>query len=507
MYLCTTEEMRELDRYTIETIGIPGTVLMERAGLAVTQAILSRFPLPKRAIVLIGTGNNGGDGWVIARHLCQSGWEVKAWLLGDPSKLPADARCFYDAYRHFGSVSVLSAQGMDGLESDLEDTEVIVDALLGTGAKDGLRFPIDQVVQKVNQCHRAWTIAVDLPTGVNADTGKVMDQAIYADYTVTFAYPKWAFYLYPGADYVGDWDVVEIGTVLPVTPKVQVNRPSLWDKALCHRSPWSHKGRFGHLLVIGGADGMLGAVRMAGAAAYRCGTGKVTLTVPQGNEQSLKGAVMQEMVWSWSGDDYFADESSLSYRLRSEQFSAVVIGPGLGRFPGEEKWLGHLLEQIEHPVILDADAINILADHPHLLDLKIAAPLICTPHPGEMARLLRTTTQDVEQRRNEVAREYAMSTGMVVVLKGRFTIIAFPDGRQVVNPSGHPALAKAGSGDVLTGMIGAWLAQGVSIEEAVLMAVYLHGKAGEHSVTSAEQSVSVDEILAALGPVIQQYSF
>lgn len=478
---------------------------MENAGRAVVQEIHKQFSQPHAAVVLAGPGNNGGDGFVVARILACAGWTVYPWLIGAKEKMSADAKTHYHACRHVVEIYHDPLQQWDRLHRHLQQATVIVDAMLGIGTKGGLRSPFDQVVSLVNKQKKAWVVAVDLPSGVETDTGKVVHDAVKADLTVTFAHPKWGHILRPGADYVGEWKVVDIGILPNQVPSASINHPASWQHSLRPRSPWSHKGTFGHLLVIGGAEGMLGASTMAGEAALRTGVGKVTLAVPESQHAACANKVTQAMVWSWPGMKQFEEESYSCFQQRKGDFSAVAIGPGLGRFLGEEKWLGALLRQIETPLILDADALNILADYPELITCRDRAlPTVCTPHPGEMARLLQVSTKEVEENRSTIARDYAQRTGMMVVLKGRYSIIAFPDGRQVVNITGHPALAKAGSGDLLTGIIGSFIAQGIEPDQAVKMAVYIHGKAGEQAITSSEYSVLYTDILAQLGPILHQ---
>lgn len=509
MYLVTAKEMRDLDRYTISQAGLPGVVLMENAGRAVAEEVMRRFPEPKTAVVLGGTGNNGGDGWVAARHLLFRGWKVHLWLAGDEGKLTSDARVFYEVCKKYTQIERYQPEKRERLWQHLQQAEVIVDALLGTGAKGELRPLMAELVSLINQQERAFVVAVDLPTGVDADTGAVEREAVQADLTVTFAFPKWGHYLRPGADCSGEVKVADIGLApIPdadLEPSARINLPGEWKQHLRSRSPWAHKGTHGHLLIIGGSRGMLGAVVMSGEAAYRTGAGLVTLTVPKSEHPALAAKVTQEIIWSWPGDEVFSRKSYQWFNARKSRYSAVAIGPGLGRFTGEEEWLGELMRKIEVPLVLDADALNILSDHPDLFEKRPPDfPTVLTPHPGEMARLIGCTVKEVESSRHQAAKELAERTGMTVVLKGRYTIIAFPDGKQWLNGTGSPALAKAGSGDLLTGMIGSFLAQQIPVKDAVLMAVYLHGKAGELAAKLMPHSVMFSDILSAMETALHQ---
>lgn len=513
MDLVTAEEMRKLERHVMDEIGLPGSILMENAGRSVAQEIIRRFPKPKAAAVLAGSGNNGGDGWVIARHLLFQGWRISAWLVGSEEKMGPDARLHYEVFKRFGAVHVFGEGQEDSLRSDLENCEVLVDALLGIGAQGALRPPLSRIVQWVNERrkrpNRPWVVAVDLPTGVHSDTGEIASEAIAADLTVTFQCAKWGHYLRPGAEACGELIVAPIGLPplggdSPLVPMAKVNHPALWRDQLKPRKEWAHKGTYGHLLLIGGAQGMLGAIKMAGEAAYRSGCGMVTCAVPQSERQALSASVLQELAWGWPGEESFAPDSWEWFAQRKKRFSAVAIGPGLGRFPGEEEWLKQLIRQVEVPLVLDADALNILADHPRCLERNSGSrPIIITPHPGEMARLAQTTVAEVEKQRHRIAKEWAEKTRTIVVLKGRYTIIAFPDGRQVVNPTGGPALAKAGSGDMLTGIIASFLAQRMPVSSAVLMGVYLHGKLGE-AVQALAHSATASDLIRSIGAVYEQ---
>ncbi|SEN38840.1 NAD(P)H-hydrate dehydratase [Lihuaxuella thermophila] len=509
MYLVTAKEMRDLDRYTIVQTGLPGVVLMENAGKAVADEVMRRFPEPKTAVVLAGAGNNGGDGWVAARHLLFRGWNVHLWLAGDEEKLTPDARVFYEVCKRVAPVERYQPEKRERLWQHLQQAEVIVDALLGTGAKGGLRPLMAELVSLINQQERAYVVAVDLPTGVDADTGRVDGEAVQADLTVTFAFPKWGHYLRPGADCSGEVKVADIGLApvpdVNLEPSARINLPDEWKQHLRSPSPWAHKGTHGHVWIIGGSQGMLGAVTMAGQAAYRTGAGLVTLTVPRSEHPALAAKATQEIIWSWPGEGVFSRTSYQWLDQRKSRYSAVAIGPGLGRFAGEEEWLGELMKKIEVPLVLDADALNILADHPALVEKRPPhLPTVLTPHPGEMARLIGCTVKEVETSRREAATELARQTGMTVVLKGRYTILAFPDGKQRLNVTGSPALAKAGSGDLLTGMIASFLARNIPVKDAVCMAVYLHGKAGELAAKFLPQSVVVSDILSAMETALHQ---
>lgn len=511
MYLFTAQEMRDLDRYTIMHTGIPGTVLMENAGRGVAHRIQEYVRDRKTAVVLAGSGNNGGDGFVVARYLVNAGWKVFLWRWGSVEQMSEETRTFYQVCENIG----LKGQKVDlsfpkELTRHLEEADVVVDALLGTGCQGPLRQPMAELIHLINRKSNGFVVAVDLPSGVNTDTGAVETDAVQADLTVALAAPKWCHYLYPGADYCGELVVEEIGIPKSSsgqpTPRTRLNLPAIWESNLTPRSRWSHKGHFGHLLVVGGSRGMTGAVTLAGSAALRTGAGLVTIAVPRGQEPILATKVTEAMVWGWpdNGLSCFTQELPSDWSQQKRKWKTVVVGPGLGRFQGEQSWLERLLLEVTAPMVLDADALNILSHDPSVLKQRQGLTVL-TPHPGEMARLTKQTVQQVEESRFRIAGEWAITYGVIVVLKGTHTIIAYPDGTQLVNPTGTPALAKGGSGDILAGMLGSFLVQGIPPEQAVPMGVYLHGLAGEKAVSSTEQSVLATEVIASIGPAIHQF--
>ncbi|PTX58890.1 NAD(P)H-hydrate epimerase [Melghirimyces profundicolus] len=510
MYLYTAQEMRDLDRYTIESMGMPGVALMENAGGACARTLMKRFPEAKRVVVLAGSGNNGGDGFVIARYLSTAGWNVSVWRSGPAEKMSPETRAFHEVCRNMGLAVKPFEPGREGeLTTDLGQADVAVDALLGTGVRGELREPVRRIVQTLNRSRPPFLLSVDVPSGVNTDTGEVAGEAVHADLTVTFAAPKWCHYLLPGAKACGEVEVAPIGipqaAVERHPPRTRINGPALWEDHLLPRSRWSHKGTHGHLLVLGGSRGMLGAAALSGMAALRTGAGMVTLGVPQGQEIPLSAKVTEALVWGWpEGDDRcFTRATPPDWEKRLSGFDAVAVGPGLGRFDGETEWLEDLLFSIPCPLVLDADALNGLAGNPSILK-KRGKPTVLTPHPGEMARLTGISVKEVESSRHRIALELAEKTGAAVVLKGTYTVIAFPDGRQVVNTTGTPALAKAGSGDVLTGVLGALLARGLPVESAIPLGVHLHGLAGRLAVTASDHSVLASDVIEKIGDALHQ---
>jgi ADP-dependent NAD(P)H-hydrate dehydratase / NAD(P)H-hydrate epimerase len=512
LYLFTAQEMRDLDRYMMEEIGVPGAALMENAGRSVAQAILHRKLQGTFAVILAGSGNNGGDGFVAARYLASAGWDVNVWWIGSEEKMSEETRAFYQSCLKLGlSVRLYERSRAGELKEMLQRCDVVVDALLGTGVHGELREPLPELIRLVNlEAEQALKVAVDIPSGVNTDTGAIMTDAIKADVTVTLDSPKWCHYLRPAAEYCGELQVADIGipsfAKAHQAPQARLNTPEMWKAYLKPRSPWGHKGSYGHLLVVGGSRGMLGAATLSGMAGLRAGAGLVTVAVPEQQEQAIAAKLTEALVWGWPGaDGVFTASGSQVLGERADRLSAVAVGPGVGRFAGETEWLKEILARSPFPMVLDADALNILSEDPSMLHMR-QHPTVLTPHPGEMARLAGCTVQEVEQNRHRIPREWAQFYGVTVVLKGTHTVIAMSDGRQVVNPTGSPALAKGGSGDILTGILGALLARKIPVHAAVPMGVYIHGLAGERAVSDSAHSVLATEVIDQIGPAIHQIS-
>lgn len=450
---------------------------MEVAGRAVAQEVQNRLKDTGRITVLAGHGNNGGDGFVAARHLAEVGFEVNVWLIGKKERLSAEGRRFWQVCERLHiPIHVFTTAQFGALQRDLEQSDAVIDSMLGIGLRGDVRPPIREVIQLVNRMCVPLVVAVDVPSGVSTDDGAVISEAIDADCTVTFAFPKWCHYLSPAAERTGDLIVVDIGIPeqfaarYPV--RARVTDAAFWSSYIQPRAAFSHKGTFGHVLVIGGSRGMSGAPSLTSHAVLKTGAGLVTTAVPQGIQMLVAHFLAEGLTWGLGDDgaDEWHADTVLDLTRRLPEFDVVAVGPGLGRFQGDQKWLKTMLGAVKGPVVLDADALNIVADDLHILESCTEA-VVLTPHPGEMARLMQQDVHAIEQNRPQVSLALAQMTGAIVVLKGRYTITAFPDGRQFVNTTGTPAMAKAGSGDVLTGMIAATIAQGYPIEVAVPLAV------------------------------------
>ncbi|MHB8173508.1 MAG: NAD(P)H-hydrate dehydratase [Nitrospirota bacterium] len=486
MKLATSAEMRELDRRTIEEFGIPGIVLMENAGRAVVSAMVHKWgPVEgRRYLIFCGKGNNGGDGLVIARRLHNMGAEVSVRLFSDDMK--GDAGINLNAARKIGiSINPVS-QDLHEETSEAAHAEAVIDAMFGTGLSTVIKDPYARVIKMINSTARK-VVAVDVPSGVNSDDGRVLGTSVRAHLTVTFGLPKRGLYLFPGAQAAGVIKMAEIGIPEAAIDEAAIGANLLTSAhvrgLLPKREPDSHKGTYGHLLIIAGSAGKTGAAALAARAALRCGAGLVTLAVPESLNDIFEEKLTEEMTVPLPE----TNERSLSYKALDkllalmEGKTAVAIGPGISRNADTARLVRELLPRLKVPTVLDADALNILSEDETPLD-SMTVPVILTPHPGEAGRLLGVPAVEVQSDRPGAALALAKAHRCIVALKGARTLIAFQDGTFYVNPTGNPGMATAGTGDVLTGIISSFLAQGLQAAEAALLGVYAHGFAGDKAM-------------------------
>jgi NAD(P)H-hydrate epimerase len=493
----TSKEMQNIERRTISGFGIPSLVLMERAGLAVAARVKERAPGMK-VLVLAGTGNNGGDGLVAARELVNAGFSVKVLITGSRARLSEDCRTQFGIARKMG---IPMDFGKKIPKKDLHGA-LLVDAVFGTGLARPVTGELARTFRGVNGSS-APVVAVDMPSGVSSDTGQVLGAALDAEATVTFGAPKRGHFLYPGAGYAGMLHVADIGFPLELFRSVPANTLEQGEMALLvpARHRYSHKGDYGHVLLLGGSPGKTGAALMAGRAALRAGAGLVTLGVPRALAESLQGRVTEEMTLPLpdtpqGGIAPEAQETVLEFL--DTRGRVLALGPGMGIERETGRLVRELLLRVAAPVVLDADALNALEGKTSLLR-RARAPVVLTPHPGEFSRLTGESVAQIEADRMSSALRFARKTGTYVVLKGAPTVVASPEGEVFLNTTGNPGLAKGGAGDVLTGMIAAFLAQGLPPLEAALLGVYTHGLAAdlareettEHSMLASDVTGSV----------------
>ena len=487
MKVVTAAQMQALDRETIQGVGIPGVVLMENAGREAAKLILEHFPdaSSKGVAVLAGRGNNGGDGFVIARYLRGQGKRTKVYLFAPREKVGGDARVNLEVWLRIGGEleEITSEEGFLRVKGEIAEAGLIVDALLGTGLSSEVRGLLREAIEFVNGLKKP-VVAVDIPSGLDASTGKVLGTAIRASLTPTFGLAKLGQVISPGAELVGRLEVIDIGIPPSLVERAGIKThllgpEELSPRILASRPPESHKGTYGHLLVVAGSPGKTGAAAMVAEGALRMGAGLVTVAIPKSLNPILEVKLTEAMTEPVPEEEGFLCSDSLPSLLSLlEGKSAIALGPGIGTGEGVKEVILEFLRKANLPLVIDADGLNVLSSRPQTLK-EIKVPFVLTPHPGEMARLVGLGTAEVQERRIEVAREVAGEYRCVVVLKGNRTVVASPEGEIFINPTGNPGMASGGMGDVLTGMMGGLLAQRHPPLEAAKAAVYLHGLSGD----------------------------
>jgi hydroxyethylthiazole kinase-like uncharacterized protein yjeF len=502
MKVATAEEMRTIDRETISNYGITGVVLMERAGLAVAGKVKELVGRGK-VIIVAGRGNNGGDGFVVARNLHNDGWKVKVFLAARPEDLKGDALVQYKTAVKFG-VEIKPIQDLLS-QSPLILTghSIVVDALLGTGLSKDVTGILADVIDTINESGRP-VFSVDIPSGISSDDGQIMGTAIRAHYTITFGLPKRGHLLYPGAQCSGRLFVEDIGFPKTLLCSDKLNVELIEKKSVYSVMPerrrYSHKGTYGHVLIVAGSRGKTGAALMAAKACLRAGAGLVTLGVPESLADVFQSRVTEEMTLPLpvKGDGTLSRKASrIILDFLKGTAHLLAIGPGIGVSTEIELIMKDLVKHSSSPIVIDADGINSLKGQKGIFS-KASVPVILTPHPGEMARLLHdnrrkgTTKKDsyskspdrgirrsIEQNGITTALSFARDTKTYLVLKGVPTIIATPDGKAFINATGNPGMATGGTGDVLTGMIAGFLSQTMNPLSSCMLGVFMHGLAGD----------------------------
>jgi len=495
MKILTAGQMQKIDRLSTERYGVPSLTLMENAGHGVVEFLAKRFvPLEHhRIVILCGRGNNGGDGFVVARMLRDQGLKPRVLLFANPRNVQGDAAVNLERLTVSGKPEVV--EGLDTwqqIKASLEGTTLVVDALLGTGLTKPLGGLLLQVVRDVNtDLASAQVVAVDLPSGISADSGELIGEHVRAGFSVTFTAPKIAHVFPPACERIGEWVVRQIGTpaeALESDLELFLNLACGEDCAWLARprKPDSHKGSFGHVLVLAGSVGKTGAAALAAMAALRTGAGLVTVATAESALPTVASLGMEFMTEplpqtevgtiSLRALDYGRFDKLL------EGKSVLAIGPGIGTVPETAELVRTLVNRRRLPLVLDADGLNAFAGCMDKFqsggDL---ADAVLTPHPGEMSRLAGLGTAEIQAHRVETAREFARKHQVTLVLKGYRTLTAAPDGKVWVNPTGNPGMATGGTGDVLTGMLAGLVAQyrGRPISEVAAAAAYLHGLAGD----------------------------
>ncbi|OPX86769.1 MAG: Bifunctional NAD(P)H-hydrate repair enzyme Nnr [Pelotomaculum sp. PtaB.Bin104] len=489
MRVVTAGEMKKLDQAAIEEYGVPGLILMENAGRQVVEVIRQVLGNVRGKVitVFVGKGNNGGDGFVIARHLFNMGAEVKVLALADEEEITGDAAVNLEIWRKMNQkiYSLHHGDGINIVRLVLMNTDLIVDAIYGTGFHGKMGEKVGRIVEVLNGSVKP-IVAVDIPSGLEADTGKVFGSCIRAAHTVTFALPKLGLILEPGANYAGELHVADIsippGLIEKEAPQRYLITAELVREWLPLRPSAAHKGTFGRVLVVAGSRGMTGAAYLAGEAALRAGAGLITVAVPESLHNIMEVKLSEVMTVPLPDNE----KGSLSLSAREsilnllEGASVLALGPGISTEPEVVAMVRELLPSVRVPCVLDADGLNALAGEVEIMR-KVQAPVVITPHPGEMARLMNITTKEIQEDRIAVAGKAAVNWSVVALLKGARTVVAAPNGAIYINPTGNPGMASGGCGDVLTGVIASLIAQGLDPARAASAGAYIHGLAGDLS--------------------------
>lgn len=503
MLIANTEQIRAADRNMIEGCNFPGLLLMETAGRKAAEFILETYLDMEGYLILTGPGNNGGDGLVIARYLHLAGKDVHVRTSHDPSRFKGDARANFRALEDSGvAIGKWNGHAVTGFPDDAERI-LIIDALLGTGVTGKVRGNIKEILEGFRDTPFP-VVAIDLPSGLSADTGALINEPLRAAYTLTFQLPKIGHYVTPAADACGEVVTIDIGIWPAIIDGLGIRRQLMtgaqvraWYAA---RPVSGHKGTFGHALLIGGSRRYAGAIALAAHAALHMGAGLSSVFAPSAVSAALFGIGPEVMLEGQDGNCLSKDHIKDAVRMLKKA-PTLGVGPGMGTEEMTADFLRLLLLTADHPLVLDADALNLIAAHPNMWK-DVPAGSILTPHPGEMKRLTGAKVKPAQ--RLAVAEEFAQKRKVVLVLKGAHTIIAAPDGSSFVNFSGNSGLATAGSGDVLTGAITGLLAQGYPPVQAAAMGVYLHGLAGDLAAEqSGREGVTAMRIMHSLSPALQ----
>lgn len=504
-HICTAAEMRTLDRMSTEAVGIDSLVLMENAALATVSVLADRFDIKNTSFALFcGKGNNGGDGFAIARHLFNKGAEVLVYLTSG-SMFEGDALTNYRILRSLG-VTVIELDNSEYLKGFIKSADCVIDAILGTGISGAPHGMAAYAIEAINE-YAEFVLSVDVPSGINTDNGDVRGDAIKADITVTFAAYKRGMFLYPAADYTGEIILKDI-SIPKFIEDTNGGRCFLSTlegvkSVFPKRKDNSHKGDYGKIMVIGGSVGMAGAVAMSAKAALRCGAGLITAAIPASINNIIQEKIDEVMTIPLPEDGGRISKSAAE-RLarRANVCDAVLFGPGLGRSDSLTDFAEEFLPLLTVPTVIDADGLFAVSKLPELLS-NCRAEIIMTPHSHEMGYLTGKTAEEVEKDRFGVAASFAAKNGITLILKGHHTIITAPDGDSTVNATGNSGMAGAGSGDVLSGIITALVARGMLPYDAAVSAVFLHGLAGDFAAEKlGKDAMCAGDIINAIPHIL-----
>ena len=472
MKVATSEIMRKIDKYSIETLAIPGTILMENAALKVIKNIeLDKY---NSFVVVCGKGNNGGDGFAIARHLVVLGKEVEVFLIGTKENMSVDCEINYNILKNMNVkiTKIGNIEDMNEFRDAITETEVTVDAIFGTGLTKNICDVYDLAINIMNE-NSAYIISVDVPSGFDCNDGRILGNCVRADKTISFQLYKKGFLNYGTDKYTGNIVIEDIGIPQFVIDKFHENEyivdRDMVKKQIIKRDKYAHKGDYGKILVIAGSDGYTGAAYICTQGAVRSGAGLVSLYCPDNITEILSNKLVEAMTVP------FSNKAKLQELLLKSD--VIAIGPGLGDNEQTLEILRYVIKNAQCPIVIDADGINVLKDNLDILKEK-KSEIILTPHFGEMSRITGISIEEITQNRMEISKEFAKKYGVIVLLKGYNTIITDGD-KTIINSTGNSAMASGGMGDCLTGMVASFIGQGYKIMNASCMAAYIHGYCGE----------------------------
>jgi len=510
MKVLSPERMAKYDEYAIKQWGIPSAVLMENAGRTTYRLMKEHYLKGLKTIAIVcGRGNNGGDGFVVARYALRDGFRTTVFMLGRKKELKGDAALNMDLYASIGGETVECMHNVDSLKRGIQEADILVDAIFGTGLSKTTGGNDKLAIEAMNNGGKP-VISVDMPSGIDGKTGLPRGAAVKATHTFTYGYPKLGQVLYPGSYHAGRLTVVDISIPAFIEGKAGIDGliadGEMLRGFMKERLPWSHKGTYGHAVVIAGSTGKTGAAHMASLAALKIGAGLVTLIVPESLNSIMEIKLTEVMTYPVKdkGKGYFPASAYKNIADFVEDKDAVIIGPGLSQNRETMELVRKLYRNIKKPFVVDADGINAFQDNADMIKtLKHEA--VFTPHPGELARIMRVTPQEINADRIGIGRSFTEKYNIHLLLKGARSILFSPGSELIINPTGNPALAKGGSGDILTGFIGGLIAQGYSLTEAAVLGTYLHGYIAD---TWVEDTTDLDmlacDLLAGTGRALRE---
>jgi len=521
MKIVTAEQMSAIDRFAIDEMGVPGEKLMESAGEKVVEEsvrFLSAVKGKKQVTIFAGGGNNGGDAFVAARIFLSEYKDItaKLILIVPPSRLKDDALLNYDRLTDQFPDSMVCIELLDELtklESTIKKSHLIIDGIFGTGFHGRMRDYFGEIISFVNDQNKP-VISIDIPSGVNGNTGEVDEVAVRADITVTFGLPKTGIMFGKGVEYTGEIKVVDIGfpqkAIDSVSSNIELVLETEIRKNFKPRKIDSNKSNFGHLMILAGSVGLTGAAVLASKAAMRAGCGMVTLGCPKSLNQIFETRLTEAMTLSLAETEnstlHVDSLKTILFTIESRKCNGVLIGPGLGKHPFTTELVVQLIKNCPCPIIIDADAINAISKYSSNILAEADVPIILTPHPGEFSRLIGLSTGQIQSNRLETLCSFTKKYKAVTVLKGKNTLVSQGDSNVYVNHSGNSGLATAGTGDVLAGIIGSFLVQGMTPIEAACCGVYIHGKTADYVVKhTGERSLIASDLIKFLPDILREF--